>query len=223
MWPAAPGASTCPPGATPAFPDGPYLITANVTDAAGNPAVEATRTLTVDVVPEEEPPVNLAPVNTVPGTQLIEANHSGAIAGLAIADVDAGSGSLTTTLSVTHGMLTVAAVGGAGVTGSGSNTVTITGTLAEINATLGAANNVVYAAGYDVFNPDVLTVTTNDNGNTGTGGPLSDTDQVPITLTTWLIGTPGRTNTPPCPATSASTRATAPTPSTSTSAWSTRP
>ena len=37
-----------PPGATPAFPDGQYLVTADVSDAAGNPATEATRTITVD-------------------------------------------------------------------------------------------------------------------------------------------------------------------------------
>src|SRR5262249_18408112 len=37
-----------PPGATPAFPDGPYLVTANVSDAAGNAAAEATRPSTAD-------------------------------------------------------------------------------------------------------------------------------------------------------------------------------
>jgi Bacterial Ig-like domain/Passenger-associated-transport-repeat len=37
-----------PPGATPAFPDGNYLVTADVSDLAGNPATEATRTITVD-------------------------------------------------------------------------------------------------------------------------------------------------------------------------------
>ncbi len=37
-----------PPSATPMFPDGNYLVTADVSDAAGNPAVEATRTITVD-------------------------------------------------------------------------------------------------------------------------------------------------------------------------------
>src|SRR5262249_15641998 len=47
--------------------------------------------------------VNDAPVNTVPGTQEIEANTSAAIAGLSVADVDAANGTITTTLSVAHG------------------------------------------------------------------------------------------------------------------------
>jgi CSLREA domain-containing protein len=44
-----------PPGATPAFPDGPYLVTADVSDAAGNPATEAARTITVDTAPGTPP------------------------------------------------------------------------------------------------------------------------------------------------------------------------
>jgi hypothetical protein len=146
---------------------------------------------TVDIGAVELQP-NLAPVNTLPGgTQQIEANVATAIAGLSIADGDAGTGSLTTTLSVDHGTLTVAAVGGAGVGGSGSATVTITGTLAQINATLAAAGNLLYQGAHDYFGADALHVVTSDNGNNGTGGPLSDTDSVAINLTTWLIGTSG--------------------------------
>jgi VCBS repeat-containing protein len=124
-------------------------------------------------------PVNDAPVNAVPGARQIEANAIVAIAGLAISDADAGSGILTTTLSVAHGTLTIAAVGGAVVSGSGTGTVTINGTLAQIDATLGAADNVVYASQHDFSGTDTLTMTTTDNGNTG-GGALTDTDQVAI-------------------------------------------
>jgi hypothetical protein len=136
--------------------------------------------------------VNDAPVNSVPpGTQQIEANVATAIAGLSIADADAGLSSLTTTLAVAHGTLMVAAIGGAGVSGSGTSSVTITGTLAQINATLGAAGNVVYQGALDQFGPDTLHVVTHDNGHTGIGGPLSDSDDIAINLNTWLIGTPG--------------------------------
>ena len=135
--------------------------------------------------------VDDAPVNTVPGTQEVEANTSTAIAGISIADQDAGSGTMTTTLSVAHGTLTVASAGGATVGGSGTGTVTLTGTLAAINATLAAANNVVYKGAHDFFGTDTLTVSTSDNSNTGTGGPLTDTDSITIHLNTAITGTPG--------------------------------
>jgi VCBS repeat-containing protein len=135
--------------------------------------------------------VNTAPVNTVPGAQDIDANTAAAIAGLAISDVDAASGMMTTTLSVASGTLTVSSAGGAAVTGSGTATVTLSGTLAQINTTLGATHNVVYQGAHDFFGNDTLTISTNDNGNTGAGGPLSDTDQVTIHLNTHLTGTPG--------------------------------
>ena len=101
------------------------------------------------------------------------------------------AGALTTTLSVAHGTLTVAAVGGATVDGSGTGSVTLSGTLAQINATLAAAGNVVYRGAQDFFGNDTLTLTTNDGGNTGSGGALTDSDQATIHVNTWLTGTPG--------------------------------
>src|SRR5262245_64910655 len=54
--------------------------------------------------------------------------------GLSISDVDAGSGSLTVTLSVTEGTLRVPGCAtGAEASGIGSSAVTITGTQAQIN------------------------------------------------------------------------------------------
>ena len=105
-----------------------------------------------------------------------------AIAGLSVSDVDAGGATIRTTLSVLHGTLTVASAGGAVVGGSGTATVTLTGSQAQINTTLAAANNVVYKGVADFNGSDTLTVTTNDNGNSGTGGALTDTDTVAITV-----------------------------------------
>ena len=137
--------------------------------------------------------LNDAPANVVPATQEIEANTSTAISGLAVTDPDAASGSMTTTLSVQHGTLTVASAGGAAVSGSGTATVTLTGTLAAINTTLAAANNVVYKGALDFFGNDTLTVNTNDNGNSAVppGGAQADTDLVALHLNTLITGTPG--------------------------------
>ena len=51
--------------------------------------------------------------------------------------------------------------------------MTLTGTVVQINATLAAANDVVYAGAANFNGSDALTVVTSDAGNTGTGGPLT--------------------------------------------------
>ena len=140
--------------------------------------------------------VNSAPVNTVPAAQSTDVNGSLSISGLQIDDADAMSGTMTTTLAVAHGTLAVASAGGASILGSGTDTVTLSGTLAQINTTLAASNNVVYAPTHDFVGNDTLTVTTSDNGNTGTGGTLTDTDEVKIVVAnpnpqTPPQGTPG--------------------------------
>lgn len=136
-------------------------------------------------------PENDAPINFVPGTQIVEANTDAPINGLSILDIDADSGTLTTTLSVTHGKLTFALDGGAAIAGDGTSTVTLTGTLIQINAALTLPDNLTYRGATDFFGTDTLTITTSDNGNTGTGGAQSDTDQVKINVKSLLTGTAG--------------------------------
>ena len=111
--------------------------------------------------------MNDGPVNTLPASVTAVPDQDRALAGLAIADVDAGGGVLTTMLHVDNGILTAASAGGAAVAGSGTDTVTLTGTLAQINATLSAAGNVVYNSDTGFLGTDTLTMTTNDGGNTG--------------------------------------------------------
>ncbi len=126
--------------------------------------------------------VNEAPVNTVPGALALTENGTAAIAGLAVADADAGSGIVTTTLSVVHGTLTVAAHDGVSVFGSGTDTLVLASKLAHLNPTLAAPGNIIYAPQHDYAGTDTLTMTTSDNGNTGSGGALTDTDHVTITI-----------------------------------------
>ncbi len=125
---------------------------------------------------------NTAPVNTVPGAQSLLEDGSRVISGLAISDPDAGSGYLTVTLNVSNGVLNVLA-GPAVISGSGTGSVVLSGTVAMINATLAAAGAVTYVPAANYNGSDSLTMTTLDNGNTGLGGPLSDTDTVAITVT----------------------------------------
>jgi hypothetical protein len=135
--------------------------------------------------------VNSAPINFVPGNQIVQANTSEALDRFQIADFDAGTGTVTTTLSVAHGALTILAPGGVGITGDGTDTLTLTGTVDEINAALAPLGNLHYQGAADFFGIDTLTITTNDNGNSGSGGAQSDTDTITITVKSLVHGTAG--------------------------------
>jgi hypothetical protein len=86
------------------------------------------------------------------------------------------------TLSVSHGTLTLA--GTTGLTfsagdGTSDATITFTGTVSAINT---AIDGMSYSVTPFYSGADTLTITTNDQGNTGSGGPLSDTDTVAISV-----------------------------------------
>ena len=112
--------------------------------------------------------VNDAPINTVPGAQSVAEDTALPIAGVSVADIDGGA--LTTTLNVSSGILNVTA--GAGVTGNGTASVTITGTAAQINAALAG---LAYTGNLNFNGGDTLTVATSD-------GTATDTDTIAITV-----------------------------------------
>jgi hypothetical protein len=70
------------------------------------------------------------------------------------------------------GTLTATASGSAIVSGSGTATLTITGSPTDITATL---NGLTYQPGAGFFGTTTLTVSTDDNGNAGFGGAMVDT------------------------------------------------
>jgi large repetitive protein len=161
-------------------------FTADDGQAANHLSAGSNHTITVASV--DDAPVN----NGVPGQFTVMSGFTHAITGLSITDVDAGSGNdITTTLtSVGTAFVTVGAVGGgAAITGNGTNAVTLTGTIGQINASLGGS--VVYTAADNVTTSSLttLTIATNDHGHTGTGGPITDTDVVSVGVTpqVWFI------------------------------------
>ena len=96
------------------------------------------------------------------------------IDGLQVEDADAGEGQLTATFQSTgQSPLTFTAGGPAAVEGSGTDTVTLVGTLEEINASL-AAGLISTTDGVTGGNA-VITFTIDDGGSTGPGGPKSMT------------------------------------------------
>jgi len=147
--------------------------------------------------------VNDAPVNQVPAAQVVSVNSSMVFStaggnAVTVSDVDAGSQIIKTVISVDHGALQLATTSGlSSVTGNGTGTVTIYGTVSAINMAL---DGLLYTPFLGYRGDDALEVITNDLGNIGTGGAKSDTDSVvvyvraPFSLegtTLYLTGTTG--------------------------------
>ncbi|MEJ8855830.1 tandem-95 repeat protein [Variovorax robiniae] len=129
-------------------------------------------------------PVNDAPINTLPAAGWTTNEDTAvALTGLAVADVDAAAGTITVQLGVDSGTLTAANGAGVTVANSGSASLTLSGTLADINAYLASAAAPTYTPVPDANGAVTLTLLTNDGGNTGVGGPLTDADTATINIT----------------------------------------
>ncbi|HVK12983.1 MAG TPA: Ig-like domain-containing protein, partial [Gemmataceae bacterium] len=142
----------------------------------------------VAFTPAASGPANQPPVNALPAAPTALEDVSTSIAGVSVADPDAGTANIKVTLSVPTGTLTVAdnVVSGltaAQITGNGTGTVVITATQAAINTTLADASGLKFKTAADAGANVVLTMTTDDLGNTGSGGAKTDTDTVTIAVT----------------------------------------
>jgi hypothetical protein len=141
-------------------------------------------------------PINDAPVNTVPGAQSVAEDapsglvFAGATA-ISIGDVDAGGASVSIRLQATNGTLHLAALPpGLAITGDGTSDLIIVGSIANINPAL---SGLRYQPTLNYNGPAQITVTTNDNGATGSStqqgnngtppDPLADVDTIAITVT----------------------------------------
>ncbi|WP_120967548.1 Ig-like domain-containing protein [Comamonas sp. lk] len=134
-----------------------------------------TKTITLSVTP-----VNDAPVVTVPVSLTVTEDVPGGVTNISFSDVDAGNASVTATFSVPSGVLR--AVSGSGVTvdGSGTGTLTLSGSLSDINTFI-AATRVSFQTALNSTDSVLLTVSINDNGNTG-GAAQTDSKTVIINV-----------------------------------------
>ena len=128
----------------------------------------------LDTVAMTVTPVNDAPVNTVPGAQSVNEDTPLSLTGISVNDVD---GNLSTVqLGVLNGTVTVTLQGAAMISagGNGTNTLTLSGTSADINATLAS---LVYQGTLNYTGADTLTVTSTDSN------AVTDIDTVAMTVT----------------------------------------
>ena len=106
-------------------------ILVGASDSVGGVATPATITVSV----------NAPPVITAPSAVLVQQSQASAVAGISIADADAVSAgeTITATLTDSDGLLsanTSASGGGGTITGAGTTSLTIAGTLTQVNADL---------------------------------------------------------------------------------------
>ena len=153
--------------------NGSDTLTVVSTDGA-TPALSDTDTVAITVTA-----VNDAPVNTVPGAQVVAEDTALVFSGAATISVNDVDGNLTSTrLTVTNGTLAVSLTGGATISAGANNSATLTlaGTQTQINAALAT---LVYQGKLDYNGSDTLTVVSTD----GATPALADTDAVAITVT----------------------------------------
>ena len=137
-------------------------------------------------------PVNDAPVNQLPASYTTNEDTALKLSGLSVSDVDVASGLVLVTLAVASGTLSAATANGVTVSGTGTDTITLSGSLADINAYLAApVTQPSYQPVADASGNVTLTMTSNDGGNTGAGGTLSDTDTSVITINPVADAIPG--------------------------------
>ncbi|MGE0757009.1 MAG: matrixin family metalloprotease, partial [Pirellulaceae bacterium] len=148
----------------------------------GGPFVEAQGALADGQVlrltyPRNDPPVIAAPqsLTGVEDTML-------AVTSVSVDDFDAGTGAMRLSLEASHGSLTLGNTAGV-VFESGSNgahSLSLRASLADINSAL---SGLSYVADPNFHGSDVITVTVDDLGNAGPGGPKSATRAMLLTVT----------------------------------------
>lgn len=132
-------------------------------------------------------PQNAPPVNSVPGQQAVDQDQplvfskaNGNV--ISVSDPDAGTNTVQVSLTAMKGRISLAGTGGLSFSvGNGTNDriATFTGTIADVNRVLDGLR----------FDPDVgfagaasLRVVANDQGNSGSGGAMSDDDTISIAV-----------------------------------------
>ena len=172
--------------ALPANYNGPATVTVfsndNGNTGTGGPLTD-TDVLTINAVnAANDPPVNQLPAPIVATTTpiILSAGNGNAIG---VTDVDAGdAANFLVTLTAADGTLSLASSANVAVAGTGTaaGPLTLTGTLANINAALHMGLILTTPAGF--AGDTSITIVSNDRGNTGPGGPLTDTDTLGITV-----------------------------------------
>lgn len=166
-------------------------LVATATDSAGNTS-EFGPGLTVQLLNAAPTIASPAPQATGENTPIYFSTSRGN--GIVIVDADADGGIEQVILSVANGILTLSQTAGLmfqSGSANGASLLNFTGTLADINAAL---NGMGFSPSQDFFGSTTLSITANDLGNSGAGGPKTTGAAVNLVLNP-VAHTPGVTNT----------------------------
>ena len=145
---------------------------------ASDGAASANRTVTLAIAAVNDPPSLAAPASLSAA-----AGVATAISGVSYADPDASGGNISVSVgyAASFGSFSASAGGGVSVSGSGTNNLVLSGTLSAINAFVGATpvRYTASASGPATVNLDL---TISDLGNTGSGGALTASRTVSLTV-----------------------------------------
>ena len=124
-----------------------------------------TAPISINIIAVDNPPVNSIPAtqNSNQNASLTFSLSNGNL--ISISDVDIQGSNAIVTLSVNNGQLSFNGVSGLTNVTNNAGTITATGNLTNINAAL---NGLVYKPNPNYHATDTLTITTGDNGNSGT-------------------------------------------------------
>lgn len=157
----------------------PRTVSVQVTDGSGG--VSNVATAIIQVVAQNDPPVNTVPTSTLNVLRNVAISFTVANA-VSVADPDIGTSSMLVTLSATNGTLSLGSTTGLTFsTGDGlvDTTMVFTGTLTNVNAALATLS---YISNQGYVGPATITITSNDQGASGTGGPQTDSDTINLTV-----------------------------------------
>ena len=151
----------------------PFSIATSVEDGVAAPI---TNVITVNSTPVNDAPT----ISAAAGYGVNEDDGYRPLGSISISDVDASSGDIQVTVSVSHGILFTGTTAGlTSITGNDSASITLVGALADINGSLAA---IGYRPDPDHSGSDTLSIGVDDLGNTGTGGSQTANTNVPITI-----------------------------------------
>ncbi len=158
--------------------DNPSTLTRTVAFTVNDGAVDSnTQTRDISIAATNDDPTGSGLPSDITVTEDVSSNVD--LSALNLSDLDDNGGNLTVTLSTsTGGDLSASTGGGVTVGGSGTATLTLTGSLADLNTFLDTPANVQYlhdtphTFGNDA---DTIQVVVNDGGNTGSGGGTDQT------------------------------------------------
>ena len=141
----------------------------------------------LDTVAITVTPVNDAPMVTAQGPLTVAEDMDVTISAananqVAVSDIDLGSGKLLVTLTVDHGTLRLFRTTGLVFSdgdGIDDQTMTFSGGQTAVNLAL---DGMIYTPDPGYVGMDMLTVELDDQGSTGDGGPMTASQDIPITI-----------------------------------------